>query len=67
MTKTFKREIGVALLLFWGVITISYFWYADVDLIVALRSAYEAVTFGVLAYTAAAFGMHSFVTQWTNK
>ena len=65
--KSFKREIAVAGLAFWGLITVSVFWGAPVDRLEALHTPYEAVTWSVWAYAAAAFGMHALATQWGSK
>ncbi len=65
--KSFKREIAVGGLLFWLLITSFMFWYADVDRLGPLHAPYAAVTWSVWAYAAAAFGLHSLVTQWGKK
>ncbi len=65
--KSFKREIAVAGLAFWGIITGFMFWYADVDRLPALQTPYDAVTWSVWTYAAAAFGLHALATQWGKK
>lgn len=65
--KSFKREIAVAGLAFWGIITASMFWYADAERVEALRTHYDAATWAIWAYAAAAFGMHALATQWGGK
>lgn len=65
--KSFKREIAVTGLLFWLGITAYVFLSADVDRLEALRTHYDAVTWSIWTYTAAAFGMHALVTQWGKK
>lgn len=67
MKKSFKREIAVAALLFWGAVTVYAFLYADVDRVAALRTHYDAVTWSSWAYAAAAFGLHALSTQWGQK
>lgn len=65
--KSFKREIALAGLAFWLLITSFMFWYADVSRLEALHAPYMAVTWSVWAYAAAAFGLHSLTTQWGKK
>lgn len=66
--KSFKREIAVAGLVFWGLITATMFWYdVDTERLEALRTHYDAVTWAIWAYAAAAFGMHALATQWGSK
>ena len=65
--KTFKREIGVAGVLFWMLLTGYMFFYADAERAEALRTHYDAVTWSTWAYAAAAFGLHSLATQWGAK
>lgn len=65
--KSFKREIAVAGLLFWVGITSFMFWGAEVSRLEALHSPYEAVTWAIWAYAAAAFGLHALATQWGQR
>ena len=65
--KTFKREIALVGLLFWLGITAFVFLSADVERLEALRTHYDAVTWSIWTYSAAAFGLHSLATQWGAK
>ncbi len=66
--KSFKREIAVAGLAFWAGITASMFWYeVDPARLEALRTHYDAVTWAIWAYAAAAFGLHALATTWGPK
>lgn len=67
MKKTLKREVAVLLLLFWGSASISIFWVMDAARIETVTSPYMAMTYAVLGYAAAAFGMHSIATQFGQK
>lgn len=67
MKKTFKREIAVGALAFWAFITAFMFWYADGERLEALHRPYDAVTWSIWAYAAAAFGLHALATQWGQK
>ena len=66
--KSFKREIAVLGLVFWGIITGHMFW-SDVDVLrlEALTTPYDAVTWTTWTYAAAAFGLHAIATQWGQK
>lgn len=65
--KSFKREIACAGLAFWTLITVSMFWYADTERLEALHTPYDAVTWSVWGYAAAAFGLHALATQWGTR
>lgn len=61
--RTFKREIAVMALLFWAVLTLRVFWFADAILIGALGTAYGTASTSIWLYVAAAFGMDAFSKQ----
>lgn len=63
VTKTMKREISVALLLLWSVITIKLFWLTDVTLINALTGIYGIATPTIFMFAAAAFGFDAWAKQ----
>ena len=65
--KSFKREIGVAGLLFWLLTTGYLYLVADVGRIAALTSIYVAQCGFTWGYAAAAFGMHALATQFGDK
>lgn len=67
MKKTLKREVAVILLMFWGISSVSIFWFMDATRIETVTSPYMAMTYAVLGYAAAAFGMHSIATQFGQK
>lgn len=62
LEKTFKREVAIAVLLFWFIITVRVFWFTDHNAIRALDSAYGTVTTTIWMYVVAAFGM-----DWVSK
>lgn len=67
MKKSYKREIACALLSFWGIASISMFWFMDAERAAALHDPYFAMTYSILGFAAAAFGMHSLATQFGDK
>lgn len=60
--KTFKRELAMAVLIFWFVITVRVFWYLDKDTVRALDTAYGMLSTTIWLFVAAAFGM-----DWASK
>lgn len=62
MEKTFKREVAIAVLFFWFIITVKVFWFTEVAAIRSLDSAYGTVTTTIWLYVVAAFGM-----DWMSK
>lgn len=67
LKKSFKREIGVAGLIFWFACTAYLYMIADLDRVDAITSVYIGQTSFTWAYAAAAFGMHSLATQFGDK
>lgn len=58
-----KRELAVALLMFWAIITAKVFWITDVSLINALTGIYGIVTPTIFMFVTAAFGFDAYVKQ----
>lgn len=58
--RTFKREIAALAILFWSVLTIRIFWFADTELIGALGTAYGTASTSIWLYTMGAFGMDAY-------
>ena len=65
--KSFKRELAVAGIAFWFVITVSMFWFMEATRITALHDPYFAATYSIWGYAAAAFGLHAIATQFGGK
>lgn len=59
--KTFKREVGVIALIFWGVITYRVFWSLGIEHIRALESAYGVASTAIWLYVASAYGLDAFM------
>jgi len=65
--KTFKREVAVIALLFWGVVTYKMVWDVPEPRLIALAAVYAAQTWATWTFAAAAFGMHALSTQWGKR
>lgn len=61
--KTFKRELAVAMLAFWTVVTYRVFWELDAEMIGALGTAYGTASTSIWLYVAAAFGIDAWAKQ----
>lgn len=61
--RSFKREIGVAVLLFWCVLTVKVFWGLDASMVGALSSAYGTASMSIWAYVLGAFGLDAYFKQ----
>lgn len=62
-----KRETAVALLIFWGLITIKIFWQSDVGVINALTGVYAIATPAIFTFVTAVFGFDAYAKQIKNK
>lgn len=56
--KSYKREVGFALLLFWVILTAQVFWFLDVERIGALEAIYTGLTFILIPTACSLFGFH---------
>lgn len=62
-SRTMKREVAIALLIFWAIITTKVFWTTSVELINALTGIYGIVTPTIFMFVTAAFGFDAFAKQ----
>ena len=58
--KTFKREVGAALLVLWGLITLRLFFTIKAEEIVMYQGVYGVVSTSVFLFAMAAFGLDHF-------
>lgn len=63
MRRTFKRELASGLLVFWALMTIRLFWWAEAGMVDALGAAYGAMTLAVFGFAAGAFGLDCYAKQ----
>lgn len=62
-SKTFKREVALAGLLFWAVVTVRVFWYMDVHEANALAAVYGTMSTTVWLFAAGSFGIDCVAKQ----